>query len=143
DVVRRWPVDEGKLSREWRGISPEDRIATRRAALLEAGLADVTSRGADSVSITGICATAGLTQRYFYESFRNKDEFLAAVLDATVLRARGVVMDALEDAPTESAPSLVARVVDVFTDHLVADPRRPDLMFLQTRNHPVLGRRAN
>ncbi|MBS4103313.1 TetR/AcrR family transcriptional regulator [Tsukamurella paurometabola] len=132
-----------KLSREWRGVGPDERIAHRRQTLIDAGLTDITDRGAAAVSISGVCATAGLTQRYFYESFRNKDEFLLAVLDTVVLRARTVILEALESAPTDAAPAVVQHLVTAFTEYLDEDRRRPKLMFLQTRSHPALALRGN
>ncbi|SIK96562.1 TetR family transcriptional regulator [Mycobacteroides abscessus subsp. abscessus] len=134
---------QSKPVRTWRGEAPEDRVAQRRNALLDAGLTELTAKGAAAVSITSVCAAAKLTQRYFYESFAGKDEFLNAVLDTTVRQAHAVILGALDDAPTDSAPALIAHLVDAFTDYLADDRRRPNLMFLQTRSHLGLALRGN
>lgn len=72
--------------RPYRGIDPADRLAARRNRLLAAGL-DLL--GADEscaaeLTVRGICRQAGVTARYFYESFADKDEFVSAVFDWVV-----------------------------------------------------------
>ncbi|HET9877585.1 MAG TPA: TetR/AcrR family transcriptional regulator, partial [Mycobacterium sp.] len=69
--------------RPYAGVDAADRLAARRARLLEAGLGLL---GADrpqrtELTVRGICREAGLTARYFYESFADKDEFVSAVFD--------------------------------------------------------------
>ncbi|MEB3032348.1 TetR/AcrR family transcriptional regulator [Mycolicibacter sp. MYC340] len=78
--------DNGSGARPYGGVEAADRQASRRARLLEAGL-DLL--GADlpqitEVTVRGICRQAGLTARYFYESFADKDEFVRAVYDSVI-----------------------------------------------------------
>jgi AcrR family transcriptional regulator len=62
-----------KPSRRYGGIALEDRQAERRERLIEAAI-DVSARvGREGASVAAICAEAGLTARYFYESFPNRD----------------------------------------------------------------------
>lgn len=73
-------------ARPYGGIDAADRRASRRARLLEAGL-DLL--GADTpqfteLTVRGICRQAGLTARYFYESFTDKDDFVGAVFDSVI-----------------------------------------------------------
>jgi AcrR family transcriptional regulator len=68
------------IHRTYRGVSADVRREQRRAALLEAALDLMGSDDAD-ISVRGVCASARLTQRYFYESFTNLDELQLALLD--------------------------------------------------------------
>jgi AcrR family transcriptional regulator len=59
--------------RRYSGQSFESRQAERRQKLVQAAL-DVAGRaGLDGLSVAAICAEAGLTARYFYESFPSRE----------------------------------------------------------------------
>ncbi|WP_322936731.1 hypothetical protein [Nocardioides bizhenqiangii] len=68
------------IHRTYRGVSADVRREQRRAALLEAAL-DLMGSDVADISVRGVCASARLTQRYFYESFTNLDELQLALLD--------------------------------------------------------------
>ncbi|MGZ5402962.1 MAG: TetR/AcrR family transcriptional regulator, partial [Aeromicrobium sp.] len=53
----------------YRGVTAADRAADRRERLFEATLEVWGRDGGPSVTMTRICAEAGLTERYFYENF--------------------------------------------------------------------------
>jgi AcrR family transcriptional regulator len=62
-----------KQKRRYSGQSFADRLSERRARLVRAAL-DVAGRfGLEGTSVAAICAEAGLTARYFYESFPSRD----------------------------------------------------------------------
>jgi len=65
----------------WRGQSPAERTAVRRQQLLAAGLEVFGTAGWEQSTVRGICAAAGLSERYFYESFTGRDDLLLAVYD--------------------------------------------------------------
>jgi TetR/AcrR family transcriptional repressor of nem operon len=63
---------------------PRSRHITKqetREALVAAGLAEFAERGLDAPSLDSICARAGFTRGAFYVHFRNRDEFLEAVME--------------------------------------------------------------
>lgn len=64
--------------RRYRGRSIAERQAERRAALIEAAVAVYGDVGYRNASVKAICEAAGLTERYFYESFDASDALLAA-----------------------------------------------------------------
>lgn len=55
------------------------RQAQRRQQLLAAGLAVIGTVGFHAATVKAVCAEAGLTERYFYESFANGEALLRAV----------------------------------------------------------------
>jgi AcrR family transcriptional regulator len=68
-----------KTARQYGGQSPEERARERREKLMRAA-ADLYGRlGPAGASVTAICSEAGLTPRYFYESFQNREALLLAV----------------------------------------------------------------
>lgn len=61
------------------GLSAEQRQAERRDRLIMAAIQVSARTGREGATVAAICAEAGLTARYFYESFPNRDVlFLAA-----------------------------------------------------------------
>jgi TetR/AcrR family transcriptional repressor of nem operon len=74
--------------------APRSRHVTKqetREALVAAGLAEFAERGLDAPSLDSICARAGFTRGAFYVHFRNRDEFLEAVMEQVF----GSLLDAL------------------------------------------------
>jgi AcrR family transcriptional regulator len=70
--------------RPWRGVSATERTAERRERLIEAALEVFATRGYSASTVRDVCREAGLTERYFYESFRNREALLAALADRIV-----------------------------------------------------------
>ncbi|MPY81303.1 MAG: TetR family transcriptional regulator [Actinophytocola sp.] len=75
----------------WGGLSAVDRRAQRRAQLLAAGLEVFGTVGYAGTSVRQICRVAGLTERYFYESFGAREGLLLAIRTETFLLARSAV----------------------------------------------------
>lgn len=73
------PVEPMPTARTYRGETAEARQAQRRARLLEAALDCFASRGVAHTTMRDICSQARLTDRYFYESFRNTQDAYEAV----------------------------------------------------------------
>ena len=83
-------------ARAYAGRSAEDRRAERRARLVAATVRLVGERGASAATMTAICAEAGLTERYFYESFRGREQVLVAALDAVADQIATAAVRAIE-----------------------------------------------
>jgi AcrR family transcriptional regulator len=62
-----------KERRRYGGASFADRRSDRRDRLLRAAIEVFGRTGRDGATVAAICAEAGLTARYFYESFPNRD----------------------------------------------------------------------
>jgi AcrR family transcriptional regulator len=67
--------------RRYRGASLAQRRTERRAQLLRAGIDLFGTRGYHAVTVRDLCAAAGLTERYFYESFRDREALFGAVYE--------------------------------------------------------------
>lgn len=141
DSVREVAAVEPGPKRSWRGQQPEQRQAERRAKLLEAGLQILGTEGAAAVTMRGVCREAELTERYFYESFRNREQLLVAVLDMVALRARDAVLAVVEEG-AENRADLIRQLVRVFTRYVRDDPRRARVMFVESLAAPELVRRG-
>ncbi len=125
------PVD-----RPYRGVSAEDRRSGRHARLVGAALDLVGERGVAVVTAEAVCAQAGLTKRYFYESFPDRDALLVTLVEGILDDVRVAIADALGEA-TADVGSRVGATVRALVDTLAADPRRARL-YAETAAHEAL-----
>ncbi len=89
----------GPLGR-YGGVTGEQRRSRRREQLIEAGLEVFGTTGYAASSVKGLCAQAGLTERYFYESFRDREDLLFAVYEHVVEQLLATTLAAAEAAET-------------------------------------------
>lgn len=127
-------------ARPYAGVDAADRLARRRASLLESGL-ELLGSNVDPAELTvrGICQQAGLATRYFYESFADKDLFIAAVFDSVAARLATTTQAAVAAAPAaEQTRAGLANIVRTAK----ADPRIGRLIFgAQVSNTTVVRKR--
>jgi AcrR family transcriptional regulator len=127
-------------ARPYRGVEAADRLATRRSQLLGAGLDLLGADRQDAAELTvrGICRRAGLAARYFYESFADKDEFVAAVFDRVIADLAATTEAAVAAAPSdEQTRAGMANVVRT----IGGDPRVGRLLFSAQLANAVLVRK--
>jgi AcrR family transcriptional regulator len=123
-------VASGQRRGRWSGVPLEDRQARRRDELVAAGVQLLGEKSGPAVTVRAACRQAGLTERYFYESFADRDEFVRAVYDDVCTRAMSTLMSAR--TPREAVERFVALMVD--------DPVRGRVLLLAPAVEPVLVR---
>lgn len=129
----------GMSVRPYRGVQPADRLAQRRARLLSAGL-DILGTSSDpgALTVRAICRRAGLAARYFYESFSDKDDLVAAVFDWVVGELATTTQAAVAAAPPpEQTRAGITNIVRTISD----DPRVGRLLFSVDLANAVLVRK--
>jgi AcrR family transcriptional regulator len=123
-------VPSGQRRGRWSGVPLEDRQALRRDELVAAGVQLLGEKSGPAVTVRAACRQAGLTERYFYESFADRDEFVRAVYDDVCTRAMSTLMSAT--TPRQAVERFVALMVD--------DPVRGRVLLLAPAVEPVLVR---
>jgi AcrR family transcriptional regulator len=124
-------VTSGQRRGRWSGVPLEDRQVLRRDQLIAAGVQLLGSEGGPQLTVRAVCREAGLTERYFYESFSDRDEFVRAVYDDVCTRAMATLTGAR--TPREAVEQFVALMVD--------DPVRGRVLLLAPDSvEPLLAR---
>ena len=101
--------------RRYSGQSFEDRQSERRARLVRAAL-DVAGRfGLEGTSIAAICAEAGLTARYFYESFPNRDAIFVEAYRLAQDELRADIAEHID--PANAVASALTGFFSVLVEH--------------------------
>jgi len=144
DIPKPRPgCQDGRVSspsaRPYRGVQPVQRQAERRARLLAAGLAILGSASDPEVAtVRGVCRQAGVTARYFYESFADKDQFVGAVFDWVIADLAATTQAAVASSPPgEQTRAGIANIVRI----ILGDPRVGRLLFSAELADPVLVRK--
>ncbi|WP_375765558.1 TetR/AcrR family transcriptional regulator [Archangium gephyra] len=103
-------------NRRYRGSSGEERRAQRREQFLLAAVRVYGEQGYRNATVKAVCEAAGLTERYFYESFSNSEELLVASFRAVM----DFLLGELEKAVTETPGGPVERTRAMLTAYYEA-----------------------
>jgi AcrR family transcriptional regulator len=123
-------VPSGQRRSRWTGVPLESRLALRRDDLIAAGVQLLGSDRGPALTVRAVCREAALTERYFYESFSDRDEFVRAVYDDVCTRAMSTLTSA--KTPREA--------VERFVELMVDDPVRGRVLLLAPAVEPILTR---
>jgi AcrR family transcriptional regulator len=117
-------------TRAYAGVSASERAASRRGLFVDAAVELFGTRGYASTGVKDLCRAAGVTDRYFYESFRSRAELFTAAFDRAVGELFAAVATAVAEVPPNPAAQASA-AVDTFVRAVVDDPRRARLLFVE------------
>jgi AcrR family transcriptional regulator len=73
-------------ARNYAGLSAQERRESRRERLIEGAIRAYGELGYRNTTVKAVCEAAGLTERYFYESFANSEALLVAAFDTVSRR---------------------------------------------------------
>ena len=109
-------LDVSSPVRSYGGKTAEERAGDRRGRLVDAAIELLAERGEAGTTMTAICAQAGLTERYFYESFAHREDALLAALDHVSTQIATAAVGILEETsgpPEERVHAVMASFVDL------------------------------
>ena len=72
-------------------MSQDERRSQRRSQLIAAAIEVYGERGYRQATVKAVCEAAGLTERYFYESFANSEDLLIASYNAVTYSVFGQI----------------------------------------------------
>lgn len=117
-------------TRPYGGVSATERIAARRARLIDAAVELYGTHGYTATGVKDVCRAAGVTDRYFYESFLNQGELFTAAFQRVVTELLAAVATAVASAPPDPATQARA-AIETFVRGLADDPRKARLLFVE------------
>lgn len=116
--------------RTYRGAGADERREERRTRLLDAAAEVFGSTGYRTATVEKICTEAGLTKRYFYESFANSEELLVATYLRATEAMRASILAATDSDSTSAEDVLRAALTGLFTT-IAAQPRAARIAFVE------------
>jgi AcrR family transcriptional regulator len=122
------------------GVQASERRERRREQLLDAALELLGTEGWQACTVRALCTHAGLTPRYFYESFTDRDALVLALFDEIAQQGAGVAVAALHNAG-EDARANARAAIGAFVEFVTDDPRRARVLFVEAMSSEALAKR--
>jgi AcrR family transcriptional regulator len=128
--------------RSYGGKTAAERAAERRERLVVSTIEVLAESGEARATMTAICGGAGLTERYFYESFASLDEAMLAALDQVCEEILTLAAEVIEAAPG-SPEDRVHAVMQAFVELVTHSPDKVRVAVLHASANPRLRTRRN
>jgi AcrR family transcriptional regulator len=133
-------ADTTGSERTWGGTTLSDRRAGRREKLLAAGLDLLGSDKPSAVAVRAVCRHAHLTERYFYESFPDRDALVVAVFEQVAAETKATLQHAARHHQAGEARARAA--VESTVGLMLDDPRKGRVLLLAPLTERVLASRG-
>jgi AcrR family transcriptional regulator len=120
------------VTRRYGGLDAAERRRERQRKLVDAGLDVFGQRGYHLSTVRDVCATAGLTERYFYESFKTMGELFDAVYaDLRGQMQQRIIATMMNQGMSSQSPlDLGQATLRAWYTFLQEDPRRAQIMLI-------------
>ena len=122
---------KGSQGRAYRGVSIEARRAERRQKLIAAGIQVIGSQGYHGATVKAVCGEAGLTERYFYESFSNSEALLCALYEHITGQLQTRVAEAISACQGESPEAMTDAALTAYFEFLHTHPHAARLIMTE------------
>ena len=116
------------MTMPFKGVSADERRIDRRKRLVGAAFGIAGTEGAGALGVGRVCLAAGLTKRYFYESFASIAELESAVVDHAIT-AMSERVDPFRPAGPGGPPQAW---LEAFVGALVDDPCLARVLLAET-----------
>ncbi len=121
---------DNRVSGRYAGKAAACRRQERYGKVLEAGIRIIGTQGHEAATLRAVSREAGLTERYFYEAFENREALLIAayqkIADEVLLCVRRAVM-----AQAADPVAMVQAGLQANFDYIAAAPDRARLLYIE------------
>ncbi|MBB4134310.1 TetR/AcrR family transcriptional regulator [Gordonia humi] len=117
--------------RSYGGRPVADRRAERRERFRAAGLELFGTLGFAQVTISALCAEAGLSRRQFYEEYSGSEELLTEIYDRIQATARERVTAAALTTAHADLHDVARAAMNAYLDAVATDPRYVRCLFVE------------
>lgn len=128
--------------RSYGGKTAAERAAERRGRLVLATIEVLASSGEARATMTAVCAGAGLTERYFYESFASLEDAMLAALDQVCEEILELATQTIEATPG-TPEQRVHAVMRSFVELVTTSPDKVRVAVLHASANPRLRTRRD
>lgn len=129
-------------TRSYGGKTTAERVAERRSRLITATIEVLAEQGEAHATMTQVCLAAGLTERYFYESFGSLDDALLAALDSVCEEIMTLATTTIAETPGP-AEVRVHAVMASFVDLVERSPAKAKIAVIHSSANPRLRARRH
>lgn len=126
-----------KQPRVYNGLTADERAARRREKLVEAAIELMGSRGAAATTVTAVCAESGVTSRYFYQLFADRNALLRAVSDRLGTVLYDVIVQAIPQSGS-TPDTLTHPPIHALVELMQRDRGLARIVFVESSTEPIL-----
>ncbi|KZE99279.1 MULTISPECIES: TetR/AcrR family transcriptional regulator [Rhodococcus] len=116
--------------RTYRGADPQQRQQERRIRLLDAAVKVFGTTGYRTATVEKVCSEAGLTKRYFYESFSNSEDLLMAAYGRATDAMRENILAGAQ-AEADSTEQVLRGALTGFFTFVAENPESARIAFVE------------
>ncbi len=113
------------------GRTLEQRMAERRRRFIDAAIEIWGNEGWAAVTMRRVCSDAGLIDRYFYESFADRDALLVAAWDQIRDETIAAIVTNVREQRSSHPLAVLRSVISTFVANIEADRRRWRIQFAE------------
>lgn len=119
-----------ECGRVYSGLQPSERTRERYEKFIDAGIEVFGTVGYASSKIKTLCHCAGLSERYFYESFDSREHLLTDVYETVSTELMHQVTEALSDPEANPKDAIRASMAAV-VNFMLGDPRHAQIILVE------------
>lgn len=112
------------------GLQPSERTRERYEKFIDAGIELFGTVGYASAKIKTLCLCAGLSERYFYESFDSREHLLTDVYESVSAKLMDRVTEALSKPDAHPQDAIRASMAAV-VNFMLGDPRHAQIILVE------------
>lgn len=116
--------------RVYAGLSESERVNERRERFLDAGLEIFGRYGMRGATVRKLCKEAGLTERYFYESFSDTEDLYCAVYNGQISSVTQRFLTSLPSLP-EALDERIRFCLELYFS-LMRDDRMVRVLYIES-----------
>ena len=120
----------GSVERRWGAKTAEERKNERRTAFMRAAVATYGAVGFRNSTVKSVCTAAGLTERYFYESFDSSEQLLQACFRAVTKDIMAMMLAAASGAEGDAVDRVRAGLL-VYYKEIRKNPEAARVFLLE------------
>ncbi|MFB9166570.1 TetR/AcrR family transcriptional regulator [Arthrobacter psychrochitiniphilus] len=124
------PCAGGASGRRYSGLEPSERTQERYQKFIESGTGVFGTVGYSAAKVKTLCQGAGLSERYFYESFESREHLLTVVYAQLSIKLMKHVKSALQD-PEATLHEAIRASLGAVVRFMLADPRHARIMLVE------------
>ncbi|WP_181035999.1 TetR/AcrR family transcriptional regulator [Arthrobacter sp. N199823] len=124
------PRAGAECGRVYSGLQPAERTRERYQKFIDAGIELFGTVGYASAKIKTLCHCAGLSERYFYESFDSREQLLTEVYETVSTELMVQVTEALSDPEANPKDAIRASLAAV-VNFMLGDPRHAQIILVE------------
>nr|WP_256939531.1 TetR/AcrR family transcriptional regulator [Arthrobacter sp. BF1] len=124
------PRTEAPCGRVYSGLQPSERTRERYEKFIDAGIELFGTVGYASTKIKTLCLSAGLSERYFYESFDSREHLLTDVYETVSAKLMDQVTEALSKPGAHPQDAIRASLATV-VNFMLGDPRHAQIILVE------------